>query len=704
MKIGEQVKKFFWIIPLGFYTYTACRYPGWIDAPMIARDVYFMRQGVWVNTHNLFYVVGRLWSLLLSPLELHYALNLLCAVLGAVTVYFVFLTGLLVTENLVASLIGALALMFSHSLWWHSTIVEVYTLNTALLSMMLYGMARYDRTEDIRYLMGAVFLFGVSVTNHVLMGLFIIAFLGILLVPAQWKIFKQARVWWLLVGCLFLGCQYYLLIFFHAWNDGVMGLHHPGWVGQWSVLKDVIDQATGGHFKRSMFPKVISSESWWNWKENYIFLLLMNYPSVAFPLGFLGLATFWRRKEFRTFFVFSLFGLVAQVVWSCNYLIWDMYAFGLPVWVLFGFLVILGADIIWKKGLRWRRVLIVLTPTLLIGPYLYQVIPEWSTQAGFWQRYFEPFSYVSNLWDPARYFANPNKRHYDTVKKISDTLFDQLPGGSHLFDDDGKGDYPFRLYYQEVLNRRPDLHLHAIFGPTLNDAGSRRYATEIKQLLDNHEQVFVSSPFWPERPVLNDLYLLLKGDDSQRGKVGRMTIAELEDTFPKYTLRHIPLQSDGKIFIYQLVLRDGFVDGSPMAREWQVEGEDLTIESMKGSGSTSIQSLEGWSHGAQLFWIDGKKGDELRASFILSQEMDGTIWWRPSLSFDYARYDVWFDDQDHPIHMEGYAPTTQRGEEQLLFRGKLSPGRHRVRVRLSGHDAGAGERNGFGVDYLRIVP
>ncbi len=704
MRIADQVKKYFWVIPLSFYSYTACHYPGWIDAPMIARDVYFMKQGVWVNTHNLFYVMGRLWSLLLAPLEFHYSINLLCSVLGAVTVYFVFLTGLLVTENLVASSIGALALMLSHSLWWHSTIVEVYTLNTALLSLMLYGVACYDVTKGIRYLVGAVFLFGVSITNHVLMGLFIFSFLGILLVPTEWKIFKQGRVWGLLLGSLFLGCQYYLLIFFHAWNDGVTGMHHPGWAGQWSVLKDVIDQATGGHFKQSMFPKVISSESWWNWKKNYLLLLLMNYPSVALPLGFLGLATCWRRTRFRTFFVFFLFGLVAQAVWSSSYLIWDMYAFSLPVWVLFGFLVILGADIIWKKGAAWRRILIVLAPTLWLAPYLYQAIPMWSSQSGFWQRYFEPFGNVSNLWDASLYFANPNKRHYDTVKKISDVLFEQLPGGAHLFDDDGKGDYPFRLYYQEVLDRRPDLHLHAVFGPTLDDAEAERHATEIKRLLDGHEKVFVSSPFWPERPILNHLYLLLNEDDDQREKVESMALGEFEETFPKYALKRIPLQPDGKIFICQLVPREGGGDKSPKEHEVRVEGEDLAVESIKGSGSANAQPLVGWSHGAQLFWIDGQKGDELSASFILAQEMLGSVWWRPTLSFDYAQYDVWLDDQDKPLHVEGYAPTTRRGEEQLLFRGKLSPGRHLVHVRLLDHEPLAGERNGFGVDYLRMAP
>jgi hypothetical protein len=55
-------------------------------------------------------------------------------------------------------------------------------------------------------------------------------------------------------------------------------------------------------------------------------------------------------KERRGCFLFFGLGIAAQVAWSANYLIWDMYAFSLPVYVMLGVPLIVGADALLKRA------------------------------------------------------------------------------------------------------------------------------------------------------------------------------------------------------------------------------------------------------------------------------------------------------------------------------------------------------------------
>ena len=85
--------------------------------------------------------------------------------MGTVTVFMVFQTAMELIRNLAASSLGAIALMLSHSLWWHSTMVEVYTLNTALMTGMIYLIVRYSRTRSLYHLYGALLCWGLGIAN-----------------------------------------------------------------------------------------------------------------------------------------------------------------------------------------------------------------------------------------------------------------------------------------------------------------------------------------------------------------------------------------------------------------------------------------------------------------------------------------------------------------------------------------------------------
>jgi hypothetical protein len=447
-----------------------------------------------------------------------------------------------------------------------------------------------------------------------------------------------------------------------------------------------------------MFPENVSPASRLNWRLNYVFLLFMNYPSLAFPLGWLGLYAFWKKRAFRFSFWFFLAGLTAQAAWSSNYLIWDMYAFALPVWVLFGLSVILGFDLLWRKGPAFRKALAVLSVTLLVGPYLYARIPDWARQKGFWSRYFKFFHYVSNVWEPAKYLANPDKRGYRETEEFVRGVLQKLPVGSHLYDDDGKGYYPLALYYQKVLGERRDLRHHLIFGPQLTNP--RVVALEIRSLLREGQTVYISSPYWPERPVLNELYSLLSAPETRSPAwVDRLPVERLESTFPQYRLERVPVVEGKPFFIYRFQKRG---DVEAAASDWVVEGEHLPVLSVTG-GSHDVQTMgAGWSNGAQLIWLNGKPGDVLETRFSVPRDMTAEVFGAFTSSYDFGRYRFSLDGTELPVFVDGYSPSTEKSGETLLASLFLARGDHSLKIRIEGAHPGAEKKYGLGLDYLRV--
>jgi hypothetical protein len=75
--------------------------------------------------------------------------------------------------------------MVSHSLWWHSTIAEVYAANAVLTALALLLLARLRRDDTGRTLPGLSFLAGLAPFNHAQMGIVALAAAAALAVWAR---------------------------------------------------------------------------------------------------------------------------------------------------------------------------------------------------------------------------------------------------------------------------------------------------------------------------------------------------------------------------------------------------------------------------------------------------------------------------------------------------------------------------------------
>jgi putative flippase GtrA len=554
------------ILSAGLYWFTSARSPGWVDATLLLNGVRNLELGAWVNTHNLFNLLGHLWLRASPFLDPHRSLVLFSAVLGSLTVMVLYLAAIQITGNRAAARLTAVAMTLSHSLWWHSTTIEVYTLNALLIALMLYLVFRFLRTGGKLALYLAFFAGGLGVSNHVLMGLYVfaLAVLLVLLVARDGAIKRwEAGV---LILSFAAGASLYAILFVVevvAAAKSTMAAGDlrtlPGALVR--GLGTVVGYATGGGFRNLMFPRGLSPSMRVFWRLNYLFLLLWNFPSAALAFVAVGLLRLSRVPGRRTGAWFYFAGLAAQVIWSANYLIWDMYAFALPVYVMLAVPLALGIDrfLRWKqpRPIRWATLLTLLVPLVLYSSFSHW--PRRERNVDWYIAHYPESVRVAGFWDPAEYVFNPIKRNYRAVEELAAGFAARMPAGAHYWDDESKAAYPLRFYYQDVRNVRPDVRIHIVFGILMRDADAQRHAREIAASLGAGEPVFISALVEPEREILNQLFLI-QSPTTPIEVIRSKAAEELCHTFPRIEIRRFPLDETGRFSIYELRNRRGRIE------------------------------------------------------------------------------------------------------------------------------------------------
>ena len=534
------------------------RSPGWADAALVARTVHNLDLRIWVNNHNLFTLLAAGWVRLLpSSIQFAYALNLLCAFLGAATVYVVFLLGLRLTTNPAAAVLGAFALMLSHSLWWHSTMLEVYTLSTLLLALTVLLVLRYEQVGLLRDLYGAAFCFGLACSNHPQMALVLFGFLAILLWPDQRRLLLGRRTLALLGVSFLVGFQVYLWVFAIELAERLSGpAGHAQGVG--SVLGSMIHETSGGGFRQYMFPTGLSLSERSFWWLFYAGFFVYNFPSAGLLFGGLGAWAWLRGGNHKVTLTFFAFTFIAQLLWSSNYLVWDMYAFSLPVYTLFAILVIIGIDWACRQSRPLRLLVYLVSPSLFISPILYSKAADWiaanETAIELLQT-LPQYGQATAFWDPLSYFFDPNKRQYDRVQRYSEQVLNQLDPAACYWGDEAKLLYPLKYYYQDVLGQRRDVDFELIFGILDREPEFATHAARMLHQLKRGCSVYVESVGYPERNVLNHVYALLDPGISAT-RAALLPEAEFLDTFSRYRFQAIDVDRSLGVRIFQLLERE----------------------------------------------------------------------------------------------------------------------------------------------------
>jgi hypothetical protein len=429
---------------------------------------------------------------------------------------------------------------------------------------MFLFILKFNKTGDLRYLYAAGLFFGLGCSNHVLMGLFVFAFLGIAgYLLTKKKLPLKGVI--LFTACVILGASLYLYAFARDYVHTLRSLRRtsaaesgdPG-SAPIQAFRRVFRNATGGDFKRYMFPKDISPKERRFWRFNYPFLIAFNYCSPALLFGIAGFWFFFQRKRWRMTFLYFLLGITAQVIWSANYFIWDMYAFAMPVYLMASIPIIFGLDAVLRRG-RWGRLIVLcLAPGFLLPGFLYSRLPPLIDESRLLQRYLHNYpeiAEVKDTWDAAAYVLNPNKRGFREVEEFAEAIFHVLPVNTHYWTDDGRDDYPLRMYYRDIYKRRTDIRYHSLFGPFMDQQTAQIEARSMKRLLERGESVYLASLGHPHRWVLEQLYLLLDPDAEPRA-VSEMGQSALAAELPRYRLEKVAVLPKRGIYRYRFSPRE----------------------------------------------------------------------------------------------------------------------------------------------------
>jgi len=118
--------------------------------------------------HPLWVVVSRPFAWLPFG-DIAYRANLAAAIYASGALAFTYLSAQLLTCSMPAALLATGALAVSHTFWTYAVMPKVYSLNALLLTVVIYLLLRWRRSQQSIYLYLSCFLYGLSLFNHLVM-------------------------------------------------------------------------------------------------------------------------------------------------------------------------------------------------------------------------------------------------------------------------------------------------------------------------------------------------------------------------------------------------------------------------------------------------------------------------------------------------------------------------------------------------------
>ena len=393
-----------------------------------------------VCSHNLTHLLGWLFQQL-PMANLALKGNLVSVFCGAAVIgLFYALLRALALPRLLATL-AALVLMVSHSLWWHSTIVENYALSNIFLVVCLLLATRAQQSP--RHWYWICFLAGLAVFNHIQNGALAFGLAAFYLASAPHWLGRRWSLLWRGFALYLLGAVPYFAVLVHdlLCSDDIQYTLH--WV-------------VGGGFTDIMFK--------YEWSRAFTRLadwVFQQFPSpflIFIPLGFLPLL------RMRAFAAFILGVMLTNLAFFLGYETWDQFAFYLEAFVCFAMLGALGAAWCWQKLNRVGQFAVgaLLGVSVLLPPLIYPQIPRWAAaDSGYWsRRYHAPSVAYAGRYDLVGLYTDLVRHDRGTADKFIQHLFEKLPQQALLVDD-------ISIYYQaqfvqQHYRQRPDVRLELL--------------------------------------------------------------------------------------------------------------------------------------------------------------------------------------------------------------------------------------------------
>ncbi len=313
--------------------------------------------------YPLFTLLGRAFLLGLAPLidEPALRINLMTALFGAgaVAVFYRLVASVLPSRVVAASV--SLLLAFAPTLWQQSLSCEVYTLTALLLCTVLWLSVRLERGEDT--LKPLVLIYGLSLTNNLMMALFLPGFL----VLAWRRVGFRKLVTHLPLFVL------PLLLYAYVPLATKLSSSPLAW-GDPQTWSRFLEHVNGAQYRSSMFTQPLMTWHLRLWSYLHDFLW-KEFGGHFLVFVFPGLLALWRRQ--RAFLALTVWVFGVDIIYATNYRISDIYVYYIPSYLCVA--VWIGGGLF--EGGEWLRctrpqltrpmvLLLLLTPLVQMTTHL----------------------------------------------------------------------------------------------------------------------------------------------------------------------------------------------------------------------------------------------------------------------------------------------------------------------------------------------
>jgi len=383
-------------------------------------------------SHPLFYIVAIAVKTLPFG-EFAHRINMVSAVAGAAAIANLYLLVRLLAGRDIPAVIAAITLAVSHTFWRHASIIETYTLWTALFLAELIVLLHYVRTKRIRFLYWLGLLNGLAIAVHILASISLVCyavFIAYLLIKKEIHLKNLGMIVLLwIAGAL----PYVYLI------AGTM-------IQTGDVTGTLASAAFGTRWQGAVLNASLSLSLV---KENLCYILF-NFPSPNILLLFAGGFALFKTPPDRGFGNILLALMALFFVFAFRYIVPDRYAFFIPFYVIASILIGLGAQFLLDRMHHQALVFVVLLFSVLpIG--VYAAAP---TMAGWMQLDVGTRDDIPYRNDNA-YFLQPWKTGYKGAERFADEVLDAVGEDAVIYAD--VTTVGPLLLAQQVRHKRPDV-------------------------------------------------------------------------------------------------------------------------------------------------------------------------------------------------------------------------------------------------------
>jgi len=436
-------------------------------------------------SHPLFYILA-IGAKYIPLDEFAHRVNLVSAIAAAIAVANMFLLVRLWLGRNLPAVVAAVTLALSHTFWRHASIIETYTLWTALFLAELIMLLQYTKTRRVSYLYWLGLLSGLSIAVHMLASIPLICyavFVAFLLAKKEIHLRNLAII---VLLWIFGALPYEYLIVKNIIQTG-------------DIAGTLASAAFGLRWQGAVLNTSLSMGMV---KENFLYILL-NFPTPNFLLFFAGCFGLFKMSPGQSFRNIVLALTVLFFLFAFRYTIPDRYAFFIPFYCLVSILIGLGTDILWsQKNLKVPVFLVLLFCVLPVG--VYAALPPLAEKM---QLNIGTRNDIAHR-DDYGYFLRPWKTGYNGAERFAEEALDLLEDGAVIYADTTTVG-PL-LYLQDVKGIRPDVK---IVSGTVNSKDAPKFDERTLGLLLEARPVYVVSPrpgYCPQF-VLDDYDLIRAG-------------------------------------------------------------------------------------------------------------------------------------------------------------------------------------------------